>query len=210
MKIALFGATGTIGSRILNEALARGHAVTVVSRDPSKIVPRPGVVAVAGDIQDAASIAVAVSGHDAVVSAYGPGKGDPALLSSALRALVAGLRAAAGARLAVVGGAGSLKVAPALDLVDTATFPAAYKPVALAHRDALRFIETVTDVDWSYLSPAAIVTPGERTGRFRLGADELVADAAGKSFISAEDFAVALLDEVETPAHVRKRFTLAY
>ncbi len=202
MKIALFGAGGTIGQRIATEARSRGHTVTGLGRD--------------ANVTDAESVARAVAGHDAVVSAVGPGFGPnaqpPDMLSKAARALLAGLKMAGVKRLVVVGGAGSLEVAPGKQLVDQPEFPAAWKPVALAHRDALDVYRAQRDPDiaWTYISPPAFIEPGVRTGKYRIGGDQLLVDARGESRISAEDFAVALVDELENAKNARKRITAAY
>lgn len=212
MKLALFGASGTIGQRILREALRRGHTVTAIMRDPSRLTDQhPHLTAVVGDVLDPARVAAAVAGHEAVLSAYGPTGGAGAeTIAAAARALITGLNAAGVTRLVVVGGAGSLEVAPGRKLIDTPQFQEA-KPVARAHAEALAIYRTAgADLAWSYLSPAALVEPGERTGAFRLGGDQLLTDAEGQSRISAEDYAVAFLDEVEHPRHVRQRFTVAY
>lgn len=197
-----------IGSRLLAEALSRGHAVTVVARNPQKYRAPPGrVLVVQGDVLDATSVASAVTGHEAVLSAIGP---TPAVIAGAPRSLIEGLTRAAVKRLIVVGGAGSLEVAPGLQLVDSPKFPPEYKAIAVAHRDALNLFRQNTTLDWTFVSPAALIAPGARTGKFRLGGDQLVVNGGGESRISAEDYAVAFLDEVEKPAHIRRRFTVAY
>jgi putative NADH-flavin reductase len=213
MRITLFGATVTIGSRILDEALTRGHEVTDVVRDPARMKrSETGLRVRAGDAVDAQSVAAAAKGQDVVVSAIGPTRGaSPRILVDAAGALLDGVRQAAGPRLVVVGGAGSLEVAPGVQLVDTPDFPAAWKAVALAHRDALAVYRAADPaVDWVYVSPAGLIRPGERTGRYRVGGDRLLTDASGASRISAEDFVVALLEEIEHPTHHRKRITVAY
>jgi putative NADH-flavin reductase len=212
MKIAIFGATGMIGERIVNEALTRGHEVTAVVRDPARVKQHhQNLQVLTGNILDTASVASAVAGHDAVVSAYGPGSGDPNQLIQAAHALIQGLQQAGVKRIAIVGGAGSLEVAPGVQLVDTAEFPQAWLGVALAHREVLNiFRKDGGRLDWTYISPAALIAPGERTGQFRIGGDTLLTDAAGQSRISAEDYAVAVLDELEKPAHIRQRITVAY
>ena len=208
MKIALFGASGMIGSRIAQEALARGHEVTAVVRTPGKLAAKHGKLKeVTGDASDAASVARVTAGQDVVISAISVA--DEAGLLRATEAQIKGVRQSGAPRLLVVGGAGSLEVAPGLQLVDAPDFPAAYRAPALAHREVLK-VYRKADLDWTYLSPAAVIAPGERTGKFRLGGDQLVADAKGDSKISAEDYAVAMIDEVEKPQHVRQRFTLAY
>ena len=211
MKIALFGASGMIGSRILAEALARGHEVTVIARDPAKLkLDHPKAHVLKGDVLDPAGITSAVLGQEAVISAFGPGHhGDPKDLVKAARALAAGLKPAGVKRLLVVGGAGGLEVKPGLELADTPEFPAAWKGIADAHRDALPVYRS-TDLDWTYFSPAAFIQPGERTGKYRIGTDRLVVDDRGESRISAEDYAAALLEEVERPRHLRGRMTAAY
>ncbi len=214
MRIALFGATGMIGQRILREAVARGHSVTAIARDPSKVTSGPNVFAAKADVLDATSVAYVVTGHDAVVSAFSPlATGDQGIdsLVASVRALMAGLTQNALRRLIVVGGAGSLEVAPGVQLVDTPEFPSAWKSVALAHGEALNVLRREAfGLDWTYFSPAAIIEPGTRTGTFRLGDDKLIVDEKGQSRISAEDYAVALIDELEKPRHIGKRFTIGY
>ena len=208
MKLVLFGAGGMIGSRLLAEAQRRGHAVTVVARQPKKLGALTGrVLVVQGDVLDAASVAAAVKGHDAVLSAVGP---TPDIILGAARGLLEGLARAGTRRLVVVGGAGTLEVAPGVLLLQTPQFPAEYEEIALAHRDALALLRQNASLDWTFVSPAALIAPGERTGIFRLGGDQLLVNGSGESRISAEDFAVAFLDEVEKPRHLRRRFTVAY
>jgi putative NADH-flavin reductase len=212
MRIAIFGATGNIGRRITDEAVRRDHPVTAISRRPVGSHWADGRVSQArADVTDPAAVASAVRGHDAVISSVSPGTGQPRVLVEAARSLVEGLKRAGVRRLVVVGGAGSLEVTPGLQLVDTPEFPAAWKGVALAHRDALDVFRTAGtgDLDWTYFSPAAVIQPGTRTGRYRTGGDQLLTDSAGNSFITAEDFAVAVLDELERPAHVGQRLTVA-
>ncbi|MDP4502791.1 NAD(P)-dependent oxidoreductase [Nonomuraea turcica] len=200
MKILLFGATGMIGQRIAAELTNRGHEVTGVSRSGP----------VKGDVHDSATLA---KGYDAVVSAISPPRDgtEPELpFVAAYRALIDGVRVAGVRRLIAVGGAGSLQVAPGVDLVDTPEFPEIYKKEALAARAVLRLFREVEDLDWTYISPAAEIAPGERTGVYRIGGDQLLADEEGRSFISAEDYAVAVADELENGAHPRRRITVAY
>ena len=209
MKVVLFGASGMIGSRILSELVTRGHSVTAVVRDTTKLPPVDGVTAKQGDCLDADNVAELVKGSDAVISAYAPGFTSLGNLVLATKALIAGLQKAVVRRLLVVGGAASLEVAPGVQLVDTPTFPPDWKGIALAHRDALAVIKGA-DLDWTSLSPAALIEPGVRTGTFRLATDQLVVDEKGDSKISAEDFAVAMVDELEKGVHVRQRFTVGY
>jgi putative NADH-flavin reductase len=203
MKIALIGATGNVGSRILDEALRRGHEVTAIARDISKLAQRPKLRPVAGDVADATALAKSLAGHDVVISSV-------RFLTPHLGNVVTATKAAGVPRLAVVGGAGSLEVAPGVALLDTPNFPAAYKAEATAGRDFLVALRRETTLDWTFLSPSAFFHAGERTGKFRLGTDELLTAGDGKSSISYEDYATALLDEIEAPKHPRGRFTVGY
>ena len=216
MKVVLYGATGTIGSRILKELLSRGHKVTAVVRDPSKLKAQDNLTIEKGDMLNADSIAKLAWGAEVIVSSYGPPSGaqgpDPTKVNQlvdATRALIEGARRAGSPRVVMVGGAGSLEISPGLQIVDAPTFPDAYKPVALAHRDAFYELRKA-DINWTYFSPAMMIQPGERTGKFRLGKDALVSDAKGNSSISAEDYAIALVDEVEQGRHTKQRFTIGY
>jgi putative NADH-flavin reductase len=212
MKLVLFGATGMVGSRIATEASARGHQVLAVSRSGQS--PLPGVTATAADAADREKVAEVVRGADAVASACVPPRdgSDPRWPFLALNeALVAGVRAAGVGRLMVVGGAGGLEVAPGQVLSDQPGFPEAYLPEAHAHRDVLAYYRALDDgLDWTYVSPAAEIAPGTRTGRFRVGGDEFMTDDQGRSFVSAEDYAVAFVDELEQDAHPRERMSVAY
>ncbi len=206
MKIALYGPSGMIGKRIMEEALHRGHEVTAVVREASKFTEvNQNLFVEEGDIMDQAGVTSVSAGKDVVISAYGPGNGDPRSLLAAAHSLVAGRPK----RLIVVGGAGSLEVAHGVQLVDTPDFPPAWKQLALAHRDALPIFKNA-DLDWAYVSPAAFIEPGERTGTFRTGTGRLIVDEAGQSKISVEDFAVAILNEVERPHFIRQQFTVGY
>jgi putative NADH-flavin reductase len=216
MRVVLYGATGMVGTRILKELLSRGHTVTAVVRDPSKLKAQNNLTIEKGDLLDADSIAKLAKGSDVVVSSYGPPSGaqgpDPAKVSQlvdAVRTLISGVRRAGAPRIIMVGGAGSLEVSPGLQIVDAPTFPDAYKPIALAHRDAF-YVLRESDLNWTYFSPAMMIQPGERTGKFRLGKDALVSDEKGNSSISAEDYAIALVDEVEQGRHTKQRFTIGY
>ncbi|HET8910815.1 MAG TPA: NAD(P)-dependent oxidoreductase [Ktedonobacteraceae bacterium] len=211
MKIALFGATGMIGQRVAREALERGHDVTAIARHPEKInITHPHLTTLALDSREQDYIAKAVSGHDIVVNAIGPSNSEPSsILVEVANALVEGLKLADVDRLLVSGGAGSLEVSPGVRLVDTPDFPAGWKDVALAHCEALAIYQA-SSLDWTYLSPAAMIAPGERTGKFRTGTDGVLADEEGLSNISVEDFAIALVDEIEAPRFIRRQFTVAY
>jgi uncharacterized protein len=209
MNVVLYGATGMVGSRILKELISRGHKVTVVARDPAKIPPTANVRVLQGDVLDADSVASTAKGADAVISAYGPPKDATYLMEDSTRALIAGLKKAGVRRFLMAGGAGSLLVAPGMDIIDSGKLPAEWMDIAVAHRDALAILKQ-SDLDWTSFSPAAYIQPGERTGKFRLGEDWLVSDDQGNSRISAEDYAVALVDELEQPKHIKQRFTVAY
>lgn len=204
MKIALIGATGRVGRRLLNEGLARGHQFTALARNPARFDRSlPGVVWEAADTDAPAALAELLRDHDAVVSAT-------RFSSTSAEDLLAAIRQSGVPLLAVVGGAGSLEIAPGQALVDSADFPAAHKAEATAGRAFLGQLKAATDVDWRFLSPSALFVEGERTGHFRLGGNQLLRDSAGKSWISFEDYAVALIDELETPTHSRQRFTIGY
>jgi uncharacterized protein len=206
MRIALFGATGMIGSRVLAEAQGRGHRVTAVVRDAARAPEDADGHAVA-DVTDAPQVAAAVAGHDAVISAVGGG----GVVVAAAPALLDGLARAGVTRLLVVGGAGSLLNAEGVRLIDRPEFPEAWRPAASAQVTALAcYRASGGPVAWSYLSPADVIEPGERTGAYVLGEDHAVFDAAGESRISAEDYAVALVDELEEPVHAGRRFTVGY
>lgn len=202
MKVALIGASGNAGTRILKELVSRGHEVTAIARHPEKIEAGPKVRVKEGDVFDKAGLAALLKGHDAVVSAVRFTASDPQLLVDAVRA--SGVQ-----RYLVVGGAGSLEVAPGSKLIDTPQFPAAYKPEAGKGGEFLDLLRKVDDLDWTFLSPSALFVAGERTGKFRLGKDQLLTGDQG-SRISFEDYAVALVDEIERPSHIRQRFTVGY
>jgi uncharacterized protein len=210
-KIALFGATGMIGQRILSEAVSRGHTVTAIVRDSTREPElRPRVEFRPGDVLKAESVALAIEGNEVVVSAYGPGGGDSNQIVTAAKALIEGVVAEdSHPRLIVVNGAGSLEVSPGAQLMDTPDFPKVWKPLALAHREALDLFRA-SAIDWTCASPAAFIEPGKRTGRYRTGLDQLLVDDRGDSRISAEDFAVAVVEEIERRQFPRQRFTVAY
>ncbi|AKD55357.1 NAD(P)-dependent oxidoreductase [Spirosoma radiotolerans] len=214
MKLAIIGASGFVGSALVEESLNRGHVVTAIVRHPEKItVTHPNLTVRQGDVQDANTVAQLVAGHDAVLSAYNAGWTNPNLYDDFLNGsetIEKGTEASGVKRLLVVGGAGSLEVAPGVQLVDTPEFPAAYKPGATAARDYLNILRKNTSLDWTFLSPAINLAPGERTGKFRLGTDQLVFNEKGESTISVTDLAVAVLDEIEKPQFIQKRFTLGY
>jgi hypothetical protein len=203
MKIAIVGASGRAGSRITAELARRGHQVTAIARNPDKIERLAGITAVKGDVLDQAELVRLWSGHDAAVSSVHFTASDPDRLIGAARDSKVG-------RYLVVGGAGSLEVAPGVRLVTTPGFPAQYKAEAEKGAAFLDLLRLQKDLNWTFLSPSAVFIEGERTGKFRLGTDQLLTAPDGKSSISFEDFAVALADEIERPAHPRARFTVGY
>ncbi|NUO75234.1 MAG: NAD(P)-dependent oxidoreductase [Lysobacter sp.] len=212
MNIALIGASGFIGSALRNEALSRGHRVTALVGRPERLEAAPGLTAFAADVLDTQRLAQQLAGHDAVISAFSGHSHDDVrgYFNRGSAAIVAAVKQAGVPRLLVVGGAGSLEVAPGLQLVDTPEFPAQWKGSALGGRDVLEALRQEPTLDWTYLSPAALIEPGQRTGRYRLGGEQLLVDEAGDSKISVEDYALALIDELEQPAHSRRRFSIAY
>ena len=210
MKVALYGATGKSGSRILKELASRGHQVIAIVRDPSKLTHTgSGVQVKQDDLSDPKKIAAAVDGAEAVISAYAPPQNDVRALVGVTQRQVEALGQKPKARLIVVGGAGGLNVAPGIMLVDSPYFPEPYQPIARAHVEAFNVLRA-SKIDWTYLAPAAYFEPGERTGKFRLGKDELIANAQQESRISMEDYAVALVDELDKPGHRRQRFSVGY
>lgn len=216
MNIALIGATGFVGSAILPELLNRGHKVTVLARNPAKVTPHENVKVVTADVLDSAQVARAVKGHDAVISAYNPGWQDPALYDLFMLGSLAireGVKQAGVKRLLIVGGAASLYVAPGVQLFDTPDFqthvPAYVIPGARAARDELNRLRTETELDWSFISPPANLFDGPRRGAYRLGEENLLMDGDRPAGISQHDLAIAIVDEIETPRHVRRRFTAA-
>jgi putative NADH-flavin reductase len=203
MKIAIAGASGRAGACITAELARRGHSVTGIARDPDKIAKLANVRAVAGDANDRAGLAKLWAGHDVAVSSIH-------FLASDIEILIGAARDSGVPRYLVVGGAGSLEVAPGVPLVTVPDFPAAYKAEAEKGGAFLDRLRQERELNWTFLSPSALFDSGGRTGKFRLGTDQLLVDSAGKSWISFEDFAVAMADEIERPAHIRSRFTVGY
>jgi putative NADH-flavin reductase len=203
MKIVLIGATGNIGSRVLDEALRRGHTVTAVTRDPSKLAPRPGMQVKAGNTANVPGMVDVLKNHDAAVASV---KWNEAEIAHVLDAL----RTSGVTRCLFVVGAGSLIRADGRThfehMAEKGIQPPTSRPAALA----LEAVRGASDLDWTAISPAAAIQPGDRTGKFRLGLDHLIEDDKGESRISREDFAIAIVDEIEAPRHIRKRFTAAY
>ncbi|MGL4261027.1 MAG: NAD(P)-dependent oxidoreductase [Afipia sp.] len=202
MKIALIGATGQVGSPMLKELVNRGHQVTAIVRNPEKVQAQANVTPKKGDVFDREGLTALLKGHDAVISAVHFLQSDPQKLIDAAKA--SGVK-----RYLVVGGAGSLEVAPGVALVTTPEFPAAYRDEATKGGEFLALLQQEKELDWTFLSPSALFFEGPRTGTFRLGKDQLLSNDKGSS-ISFADYAIALVDEVEKPTHSRQRFTVGY
>lgn len=203
MKVALLGATGNVGKRLISELMSRRHQVTAIARHPEKLTKYEGVIVTAGDVTNEDAMAEAVSGHDAVIHSVN-------FVNTDAEKVISATKKGNVARLLVVGGAGSLEVAPGLLLVNAPNFPAEYKSEALAGAAFLNILRKEKELDWTFLSPSAFFAPGQRTGKFRLGKDQLLVTADGLSHISMEDFAIAMVDELENPKHLRERFTVGY
>lgn len=220
MKVVLFAATGRSGRTILNELVNRGHEVTAVARNLDKLPENlpDSVKSVQDDLSSAERMAQIVGSADAVVSAYGPSSSDPRYttdqtytdqLLDVTQRLIAGVEKAGHARLIVVGGCGSLWFSPGVTVLDSGHWPEPYVAIAKSHVKAFAALKA-SGINWTYFSPPMSITPGERTGKFRIGDDDLIKDAEGKSRVSFEDYAVALVNELEKPAHERARFTVGY
>jgi putative NADH-flavin reductase len=213
MRVAIIGASGNIGSYIRDEALARGHQVTAIVRHPEKITVRdPLLTTVKADIL-IDKVDELVKGHDAVISAYNAGWSNPDVYNETIKgakAIITGVKKSGIKRLLVVGGAGSLEVAPGVQLIDTMDFPENVKGAVLATRETLYMLKKEDKLEWTFLSPPQSIAPGERTGHYRVGKDQLIKNKDGESKISTQDYAIAMLDELEHPQHIRKRFTIAY
>jgi putative NADH-flavin reductase len=216
MNIVLYAASGRAGRCILDELVSRGHQVTAVARNPDKLPET--VKRVRDDLSSAERIAEIISGADAVVSAYGPPRDDARFTATTdytdqivdvTERLIAAVRKAAVPRLIVVGGAGSLEFSPGVTVLKSGHWPQPFVPIATSHMKAFAALRA-SDINWTYFSPPIQIEPGTRTGKFRLGGDSLIRDEQGKSRISFEDYAVALVDELEQPAHERSRFTIGY
>jgi uncharacterized protein len=207
MKIALIGGTGYVGSKLLAEAVSRGHQVTVLVRDPLKVPLDEQVIALPVNVLDTPGLAAAIEGHAAVLSAYNPAL--PGGLDGA-RSIIAAVKLARVPRLLCVGGAGSLLRADGTRVVDSPDFPAQWKEGSLNTAEFLLLLREEPTLDWTMLSPAEILAPGTRTGHFRLGDDHLLSSESGETRISVEDYAVAFLDELDSAHHKRERFSVAY
>jgi uncharacterized protein len=202
MKVALIGATGNVGSRVFSELISRGHSVTAIARNAEKVPPSASVAPKNCDIEDQAALNEILSGHDAVISSV-------RFKDRAPQILIDAVRSAKVKRYLVVGGAASLETPSGVPHGDTPEFPAQFKPEAAAGRAFLDVLRAQEDLEWTFLSPSAVFFAGDRTGKFRIGDDTLLVGSEG-SRISFEDYAIALVDELETPKHLRKRFTVGY
>ena len=202
-KIAIIGATGRAGSQLLEEALRRGHSVTAIARDTTKVGQREGVISRNVDVLDANALQAAVVGHDVVISAAH-------FATIPASAVIGPVKNAGVKRLLVVGGAGSLLLPDGTRVIDSKGFPEAYKAEASAGALFLENLRQEKDLDWTFVSPSAEFVEGERTGKFRIGQDDLLVSSEGRSWITFADYAIAMLDEVESPKHPRQRFTVGY
>ncbi len=214
-KIVLIGASGFIGSVLLKEALNRGYKVKAVVRNPEKItIVSPELEVVKADASSAEVVASIVQGADAVLSAYSPGWTNPHIVEDTINgytAIISGVKKAGVKRLLIVGGAGTLFVSPGVRVVDSGAIPESYKGAVKALGNVyLEMLPKENELDWVFFSPAGTIEPGERTGKYRLGKDDLIVDAKGESKISVEDYAKAMIDELENPVHHRERFTIGY
>jgi putative NADH-flavin reductase len=216
MKVVVLAATGQIGRTVLSELISRGHQVTAVARSPDKL-PK-SINRVGDDLSSADRIAEIITGADAVVSAFGPSKDDPRFftdvsytdqLPNVTERVIAAVRKAGVNRLIVAGGCGSLEFSPGVTVIKSGHWPEKLVPIATSHVKAFAALRA-SDINWTYFSPPLSIQPGVRTGKFRLGGDSLIKDEDGKSQISFEDYAIALVDELEKPKHERSRFTAAY
>jgi len=212
MKVAIIGASGFIGSYVRDEALRRGHRVTAIVRHPERItVQDPRLHVVKGDILKG-KVDELVKGHDAVISAYSAGRSGSGIYDEQItgyKAMIGGVKKSGIKRLLVVGGASTLEVSPGVQLIDTMS-PEQITQGMLATSEMLHILRQEKELEWTFLSPAATIAPGERTESYRVGKDELVKNKEGESRISTQDYAIAMLDELENPQHIRERFTVGY
>ena len=214
-NVILIGASGFVGTAILNELLNRGHKVTAIVRDPAKVTAsNPNLKVIQADVTDTDVLIEASKGKDAVISAYNPGWKNPNIYEETLKnypLIVDSVKKAGVERLLIVGGAGTLFYAPGKMVMDADDVPAKLLPgIKSLGEFYLNTLRKENDIDWIFLSPAANMTPGERTGKFRIGKDDLVVDVNGDSNISVEDYAVAMVDELEQKHHHKERFTIGY
>jgi putative NADH-flavin reductase len=212
MRVALIGASGYVGRPILEEALARGHRVTALVTQPSKLEQVQHLELRRVDALDTDALSAELRGHDALISAFSGHAHEDVFgyYVRGIRSIIEAAKRAEVPRLLVVGGAASLEVQPGVELIETPGFPTQWLATAKAAREALKILRAEPALNWTMLSPSAHLEPGPRTGKFRLGENTLLKDANGNSHISLADYAVAMIDELETPRHVRQRFTVGY
>lgn len=209
MNVVVYGATGNAGSRIVTELVRRGHKVTGVARNVDSLKGQAGVTPKVDDLSNANAIAAVIQGADAVVTAFQPPMDNTDALVEVTKREIAAVKKAGVPRLLMVGGAGLLEVAPGVTLMKSGHLPEQWLPIAASHQKALEALRA-SDINWTYLSPAAFFEPGARTGKFRLGTKELISNAKGESRISMEDYAIALADEIEHPHHERASFSVGW
>jgi putative NADH-flavin reductase len=219
MKVALIGASGFVGAKILAEALQRGHQVTAIVRHPEKLQPHKNLTVVKADVHEVEELAKILAGHEAVISSFSPGRNatpDPDAFEKFVRghrAIIAAAKKAGVKRFLGVGGAASLKTAAGVELLDSPEFPAAFeafKPGIRGTRELYYLLKEEPSLDWVFLAPSVQIVEGERTGKFRIGKDHVLYDSAGVSKISLQDYAIAMIDELEHPKHHHERFTVGY
>ncbi len=215
MRVAIIGATGLLGTGLVPEAALRGHAVTAICRHPEQVVPRAGVAAMACDVFDAARLVQVLRGHDAVIHSYSPRRDHDSDRTGphvvATRSIVVATRQAGVARLLAAGGAGTLLLPDGSKVMDSPEFPPEYRESALSTGQILETLRAeADDLEWTFLCPSLFFDERGRSGTFRLGLDQALFDETGRSSISIEDYAIAMIDELETPRHTRTRFTVGY
>ena len=214
-NVVIIGASGFVGKALVKEALQRGHIVKAVARNPGKLDIQDGHLELAAaDVGDQTELSALLSGADAVISSYNPGWTNPDIAADTLsgyRSIIDAVKQAGVGRLLVVGGAGSLYLKPGLKVMDSGVIPENILPAVKALAEVYySYLKAENELDWVFFSPAGTIAPGERTGKFRLGKDDLITDEQGNSTISVEDYAVAMLDELESPRHHKERFTIGY
>jgi uncharacterized protein len=213
MKVFVIGATGRVGSKILQEALDRGHHVTAVVRRADSVPRHPNLIVINGDVFDTERLANQFIGHEAVIHSYAPPRDHPDRPGEQIRAttsIILALKRSGVKRILAVGGAGTLESSPSVRLMDTPELPQEWQSGAISTAEIKYLLEKEMDLEWTFLSPSLYLRPGTRTGKFRLGTDALLRDKDGSSRISTEDYAVAMIDELENPRHTRRRFTVGY
>jgi len=210
MNVVVYGATGNSGSEITKELVKRGHKVTGIARDVARLEGAAGVTAKMDDLSNVDAIAAIIKGADVVVSAYQPPPNNTDALIDVTKRQIEAVKKAAVPRLIVVGGAGQLEVAPGVTLIKSGHLPQEYMPIAVSHEKAAEALKASSGINWTYIAPAAFFIPGERTGKYRTGTNNLITDEKGDSKITFADYAIALVDEIEKPKHERQLFSVGY